>query len=169
MQQMLILVDENDNQIGVEEKIKAHQQALLHRAFSILIYNKKGEMLLQQRALGKYHAGGLWTNACCGHPNPGETVEHAVHRRIQEEMGFDCELTPLTHMVYKLPISNGLTEHEYLHRYNGIYDGEIVPNPEEAMSHRWITKENLEKETREKPETFTPWFLLALQKFPFGK
>ena len=120
MQQMLILVDENDNQIGVEEKIKAHQQALLHRAFSILIYNKKGEMLLQQRALGKYHAGGLWTNACCGHPNPGETVEHAVHRRIQEEMGFDCELTPLTHMVYKLPISNGLTEHEYLQRDNGI-------------------------------------------------
>src|SRR3989344_6832555 len=163
MQQMLILVDENDNQIGVEEKIKAHQQALLHRAFSILIYNNKGEMLLQQRALGKYHAGGLWTNTCCGHPNPGEAVEHASHRRLQEEMGFDCELSKLEYMYYKLPISNGLTEHEYLHRYSGTYNGEIKLNPEEAMDFRWITKENLEKEMQESPEKFTPWFFLAMQ------
>ncbi len=167
-QQMLILVDERDNQIGIEEKIAAHQKALLHRAFSILIYNSKGEMLLQQRALDKYHAGGLWTNACCGHPNPSEAVEHAIHRRLKEEMGFDCELTPIERMTYKLPISNGLTEHEYLHRYNGIYDGEILPNPEEAMDYKWITKEGLVAETTEHPEMFTPWFLLSLQKFPFG-
>lgn len=164
--QRVILVDEQDRQIGTEEKIAAHKQGLLHRAFSILIYNNKGEMLLQKRALEKYHAGGLWSNACCGHPNPGESVEHAVHRRLQEELGFDCELTPIESFIYKLPISNGLTEHEYLHRYSGIYDGDMHVNPEEVSDIRWITKENLDTETKEYPKHFTPWFLLMLQKFP---
>ncbi len=164
----VILVDEHDTQIGIEEKIAAHKKALLHRAFSILIYNNKGEMLLQQRALGKYHAGGLWSNTCCSHPKPEESVEDATHRRLQEELGFDCSITKQTEFIYKLPVGNGLTEHEYLHVYSGIYEGDININPEEVASVRWISEDALRKEANEHPERFTPWFLLLLTTVPFG-
>lgn len=168
-QQFVILVDETDTQIGIEEKIAAHKKALLHRAFSILIYNSKGEMLLQRRALDKYHAGGLWSNACCSHPKPEESVEDATHRRLKEELGFDATITKQTHFIYNLPVGNGLTEHEYLHVFSGIYEGEMNLNPDEVSAIRWISQEDLQKETSEHPELFTPWFLLLIQKVPFGK
>ncbi len=167
MTQYVILVDNQDNEIGTEEKIAAHEKALLHRAFSILIFNSKGEMLLQQRALGKYHAGGLWTNACCSHPNPGESVEDAIHRRLQEENGFDTPLTKETEFIYNVPVSNGLTEHEYLHVYRGVYDGDIHINPEEAAAVRWISADALREEVAQNKERFTPWFLLLLERVPF--
>lgn len=163
-QQLVILVDESDTQIGVEEKIAAHTKGLLHRAFSILIYNTKGEMLLQQRALDKYHAGGLWSNACCSHPKPGESVEDAIHRRLQEENGFDCDLTKNTEFIYNVPVTNGLIEHEYLHVYTGTYEGAMHVNPEEAAAVRWITKDALNREITTRPEMFTPWFLILTQK-----
>jgi isopentenyl-diphosphate Delta-isomerase len=168
-QQFVILVDEHDTQIGIEEKIAAHKKALLHRAFSILIYNSKGEMLLQQRALDKYHAGGLWSNTCCSHPKPAESLEDATQRRLQEELGFHCEITKQTHFIYNLPVGNGLTEHEYLHVYSGTYEGDLQLNPAEVADTRWITETDLQKETSEHPELFTPWFLLLLTKVPFGK
>ena len=164
----IILVNEQDEQIGTGEKLAVHQKGLLHRAFSVLIYNQKGEMLLQQRALTKYHSGGLWTNACCGHSMKDEPTDSAPHRRLQEEMGFDTALTKQTAFIYNVPVPPNLIEHEYLHVYSGIYDGEIIPNPEEAMAYRWISKEDLETEVRNNPETFTPWFLLLLKRVPFG-
>jgi isopentenyl-diphosphate Delta-isomerase len=160
---ILILVDETDTQIGTCEKIKAHQEARLHRAFSVLVYNQQGQMLLQKRAVGKYHAGGLWTNACCGHPLVGEEVEAAAHRRLQEEMGFDCVLKKDTSFIYKVPAGNGLTEHEFLHVFSGTYKGPIVLNPEEASDYRWVSIQALQEEIKKQPEQFTPWFPITLQ------
>lgn len=113
MPEMLILVDKNDNQIGTEEKIKTHEEGKLHRAFSVFIFNPKGEMLLQKRAKIKYHSGGLWTNACCSHPRVGEILEEAAHRRLREEMGFDCELKKESSFIYNAKLDRGLTEHEF--------------------------------------------------------
>ncbi len=160
----IILVNEHDEQVGTGEKLAVHQQGLLHRAFSILIYNSNDEMLLQQRALTKYHSGGLWTNACCGHPMKDEPTDSAPHRRLQEEMGFDTSLTKQTAFIYNVPVPPNLIEHEYLHVYSGMHDDVIVPNPEEAMAYRWISKEDLEQEISEHPETFTPWFLIITKK-----
>ncbi|OGY35414.1 MAG: isopentenyl-diphosphate delta-isomerase [Candidatus Andersenbacteria bacterium RIFCSPHIGHO2_12_FULL_45_11b] len=164
LRNLVILVDEHDNELGLHEKLDAHIQGLLHRAFSVLIYNDKGEMMLQQRALMKYHSGGLWTNACCGHPMKDELTDKAPHRRLQEEMGFNCELTKQTEFIYNVPVPPNLIEHEYLHVYHGIYNDEPVLNPEEAMGYRWISKKDLEKEVKNNPEHFTPWFLLLLIK-----
>lgn len=168
LRNLVILVDKHDNQLGLHEKLDAHAQGLLHRAFSVLIYNQKGEMLLQQRALTKYHSGGLWTNACCGHPMKDELTNNAPHRRLQEEMGFDTVLAKQTAFIYNVPVPPNLIEHEYLHVYSGIYDEAIIPNPEEAMNYRWISQEDLHQEVSQHPETFTPWFLLLLNKVPFG-
>ncbi len=168
LRNFVILVDEQDHQLGIEEKIAAHTKGLLHRAFSVIIYNSKGEMLLQQRALGKYHSGGLWTNACCGHQIKDELTDNAPHRRLQEEMGFDTDLRKQTAFIYNVPVPPNLTEHEYLHVYSGVFDGDIIPNPEEAMSYRWISQQDLQQEVQNNPEHFTPWFLLLLQKVQFG-
>ncbi len=165
MAEMLILVDENDRQIGTEEKIKAHEEGKLHRAFSIFIFNSKGEMLLQKRAKTKYHSGGLWTNTCCSHPRDGERIEEAVHRRLKEEMGFDCELEEKFHFIYKVKLDHGLTEHEFDHVFVGKYDGEVKPNPEEADDFKWINMETLKKDLEEHPENYTEWFKIAIQKF----
>ena len=121
----VILVDVNDRQIGIMEKMKAHQQGSLHRAFSVFIFNKKGEMLLQQRALNKYHSGGLWTNACCSHPLPGEETIAAAKRRLQEELGFEIPVEKVFDFVYKADFDNGLTEHEFDHVYVGEFEGKI--------------------------------------------
>ena len=164
LRNLVVLVDENDNELGLHEKLDAHEKGLLHRAFSVLIYNQKGEMLLQQRALTKYHSGGLWTNACCGHPMKDEPTDNAPHRRLQEEMGFNTDLTKKTTFIYNVPVPPNLIEHEYLYVYSGIYDDAILPNPEEAMAYRWISKEGLEQEIAEYPETFTPWFLIIAKK-----
>lgn len=165
MQEMLILVDKNDRQIGTEEKMKIHEQGKLHRAFSIFIFNSKGEMLLQKRAKIKYHSGGLWTNTCCSHPRDGEILEDAVHRRLQEEMGFDCELKKESSFIYKVKLDHGLTEHEFDYVFTGKFDGEVKPNPEEADGFKWITIEELKKDLKSHPENYTEWFKIAFGKF----
>jgi len=165
MKEFVILVDENDNEIGIEEKMKAHEDARLHRAFSIFIFNSNGEMLLQQRACDKYHSGCLWTNACCSHPRPGETVEQAAHRRLMEELGFDTDMRKAFHFIYKAEFDHGLTEHEFDHVFIGQYDGSINSNPDEVEDFKWIDLEMLQKEMKENPDDYTVWFKIALDKF----
>ncbi len=165
MTERVILVDENDNQIGTEEKMKAHELGQLHRAFSIFIYNSEGKMLLQQRAKVKYHSGGLWTNTCCSHPRDGETLNEAVHRRLVEEMGFDCEMKEEYDFIYKAVLDHGLTEHELDHVFSGTFDGEIKPNPEEVESFKWVTLEELQKDVVENSEKYTEWFKIILKSY----
>ena len=171
MPEMLILVDKNDNQIGTEEKIKTHEEGKLHRAFSVFIFNPKGEMLLQKRAKIKYHSGGLWTNACCSHPRVGEILEEAAHRRLREEMGFDCELKKESSFIYNAKLDRGLTEHEFDYVFTGKFGGEVKPNPEEADGFKWIRMEELKKNIEARPENYTEWFKIAFKKFnvDFGK
>jgi len=164
MSEEIILVDKNDQEIGTEEKMKVHQDGKLHRAFSIFVFNSRNEMLLQKRAEAKYHCGGLWTNTCCSHPRKGESLEKATHRRLQEEMGFDCELKEIDSFIYKAGFDNGLTEHEYDHIFTGKFDGESNLNPEEAEDYKWIGLENLKKEIKKNPEDFTVWFKIAMEK-----
>ena len=158
----MILVDEFDNEIGEMEKLEAHQTARLHRAFSIFIFNDKQEMLLQQRAKNKYHSALLWTNACCSHPKPGETNIEAAHRRLKEEMGFDCELESKFNFIYKTPLENELFEHELDHIFTGKYQGEIVINKEEANDYKWISLEKIKEEMEKNPSNFTIWFRLII-------
>lgn len=159
--QYVILVDDNDEQTGVAEKMDAHRKGLLHRAFSVFIMNSQGQMLLQQRAFTKYHSGGLWTNACCSHPMPGEKILDAAHRRIQEEMGFDCDLKYVYNFTYKVKLDNELTEHELDHVLVGIYDGPVKPSPEEVCHYRYVNIDELEKEMLKAPDTFTTWFRIT--------
>jgi isopentenyl-diphosphate delta-isomerase len=165
MLEEVILVDENDNEIGLMEKMEAHEKALLHRAFSVFVFNKKGELLLQQRALHKYHSGGLWTNTCCSHPRKGEQVIQSAHRRLMEEMGFDCELELKHKFIYKAPFTNGLTEHELDYIFTGEYEVAPNPNPDEVASFRWIEMAQLQKEIEEHPENFTVWFRIILDQY----
>lgn len=162
MNEMVILVDEIDKEIGTEEKIKTHQEAKLHRAFSIFIFNSKGEMLLQKRAKGKYHSGGLWSNACCSHPRPGEDTKQAAYRRLMEEMGFDCDLQEAFDFIYKANLDHNLTEYEYDHVFIGKYDGKIKLNPEEAEDFKWISIDDLKENVEKHPEKYTVWFKCAL-------
>lgn len=164
MKDYVILVDENDNEIGIEEKMKAHEDAKLHRAFSIFIFNSKGEMLLQQRACDKYHSGCLWSNATCSHPRPGEQVEQAAHRRLKEEMGFDTELKKEFHFIYKADFDHGLTEHEFDHVFLGQYDGPINLNKEEADDYKWTDLESLQQDIKRNPDDYTVWFKIAFDR-----
>ncbi|MES2779734.1 MAG: isopentenyl-diphosphate Delta-isomerase [Bacteroidota bacterium] len=164
-EEYVVLVDENNNEIGIMEKQEAHQKALLHRAFSIFIFNSEGELMLQQRALTKYHSGGLWTNTCCSHPRAGETTVSAAHRRLSEEMGFDCELTERFSFIYQTPFDNGLSEHELDFVYTGIFDDLPHIHPSEVAAYRWITLDNLIKEVHEHPEHFTSWFQIILKEY----
>jgi isopentenyl-diphosphate delta-isomerase len=162
--ELVILVDENDNEMGALEKMDAHINGVLHRAFSVFIFNSKGEMLLQQRSAIKYHSAGLWTNACCSHPRPGEKTSEAAKRRLKEELGFTVSLNHLFAFTYKAEFDNGLIEHEFDHVYTGIYEGpiEIVPEEVQAYSYRSVFEINRELESR--PEKFTAWFQLAFPK-----
>jgi isopentenyl-diphosphate delta-isomerase len=165
IQEMVILVDEHDKEIGLMEKQEAHVKALLHRAFSVMVFNDKGEMLLQQRALSKYHSGGLWTNTCCSHPRQGDTYEQAAHRRLQEEMGFDCELKLHQTFIYKAPFDNGLTEHELDHVFIGTYNQDPHINPEEVNDFHWISLSELDQQLRNQPEKFTVWFKMIMDNY----
>ncbi|MDE1873708.1 MAG: isopentenyl-diphosphate Delta-isomerase [Candidatus Micrarchaeota archaeon] len=163
--QKVILVDESDREMGLEDKLAAHRNgAKLHRALSVMVFNGGGETLLQQRAMGKYHTQGRWSNTCCSHPYPGESPEHAAHRRLKEEMGFDCELNEAFVFTYRADVGNGLTEHEYDHVFFGTYDEEPKPDLEEAMAYRWESLENLQKELKENPGRFTPWLGAMVEK-----
>lgn len=157
----VILVNTSDEQIGTMEKMEAHQKALLHRAFSIFIFNNKGEMLLQQRAIKKYHSGGLWTNACCSHPFPGEETLTAANRRLNEELGFTTPLKKAFHFTYKAAFDNGLTEYEFDHVFTGTYEGVIYPNEEEVSDYCYKTVDEIEQSLQSHPNKYTAWFHLA--------
>lgn len=163
----VILVDENNTQTGIMEKLAAHQHGgHLHRAISILVFDPTyTHLLLQQRAAEKYHSPNLWTNTCCSHPMPGETAVESALRRLPEEMNFQTDLHEIGTMIYRSEYDNGLTEHEYLHIFAGSIAPDAVPAPNlaEAQAVRWITKEQLEKEVSEHPESFTTWFRIMLR------
>jgi isopentenyl-diphosphate delta-isomerase len=158
----VILVNENDEAIGRMEKMEAHRKALLHRAFSVFIFNGQGDMLLQQRALDKYHSAGLWTNACCSHPKPGEATVTGALRRLQEELGFTTELEKVFDFVYKSAFDNGLTEYEFDHVFVGYYEGEMSPDPREVSQVSYLSMEDIEEAMRENPGQFTAWFHIAM-------
>ena len=162
--QRVILVDQYDNQIGFLEKMEAHKKGLLHRAFSIFIFNAKGEMLLQQRAINKYHSGGLWTNACCSHPGPGEETLIAARRRLKEEVGFDTTLEKIFDFVYKTDFENGLSEHEFDHVFAGEYDGIINFNKEEVIDVCYKDMREISYSLQTNSQKYTAWFHLAFPK-----
>src|SRR5687767_15958950 len=137
MEERVVLVDENDAEVGTLEKQRAHLEGRLHRALSVFVLNSRGEMLLQRRAAGKYHSGGLWTNTCCSHPRPGEPILAASLRRLEEEMGIICPLRPLFVTRYRADLDNGMTEHELVHVLGGLHDGPVRPDPAEADGFAW--------------------------------
>lgn len=160
----VILVDKNDNQIGLMEKMEAHRKGLLHRAFSVFLFNKNGDMLLQQRAYSKYHSGGLWTNACCSHPRDGEKTIEAAHRRLKEELGFDCNIKESFSFIYNKKLDNKLTEHELDYVFIGIYEGKITPNPKEVENYKYMPINKLKKDVEENPQKYTEWFKICLKE-----
>jgi isopentenyl-diphosphate Delta-isomerase len=160
--EQVILVDEHDHEIGTMEKMEAHQKGLLHRAFSLLIFNTKGEMLLQQRAISKYHSGGLWTNTCCSHPLPGETIEQAGKRKLKQEMGFSCDLSYSHKFIYKVKLDNDLIEHEWDYVLIGYYDGIPAINENEAQAWKFESIDSIQKDAKQNPDQYTCWFKLIL-------
>jgi len=160
-QEQVILVDEQDRQTGVLEKMEAHRKALLHRAFSVFIFNLKGEMLLQQRAHTKYHSAGLWTNACCSHPRPGEETSKAASRRLYEELGFTTSLEKIFEFTYRTEFENGLTEFEFDHVYAGFYDQPIHPDKAEVSDHCYKPLHEIKADLELNPGKYTSWFHLA--------
>ncbi len=160
----LILVDEKDEPRGTMEKMEVHQKALLHRAFSIFIFNGKGDMLLQQRAINKYHSAGLWTNACCSHPVNGQQTMEAAEKRLQEEMGFTVPLKKAFDFTYRAVLDNGLTEHEYDHVFIGNYDGKISPDKDEVKDFCFVSMAELKNSIQSHPQKYTEWFKIAFPK-----
>jgi len=161
---LVVLVDDSDAALGTADKLDAHRQGLKHRAISALVRNASGALLLQRRASSKYHSGGLWTNACCSHPLPGEAPLAATHRRLQQEMGFDCALDPLFVVHYRADVSNGLIENELVHVFGGTHDGPVRPDPAEASEFRWMTLEALEADMADRPQSYTVWFRKYMNK-----
>jgi isopentenyl-diphosphate delta-isomerase len=160
----VILVDSQDNELGIMEKLEAHEKGLLHRAFSIFIFNSKVEMLIQQRAYSKYHSPGLWTNACCSHPAPNETILEAAKRRLKEELGMSALLVDAFHFEYRETFENNLTEHELDHVLIGYCNENPILNSMEACAFRWIAMKDLFVELENNPENFTVWFKIILNQ-----
>jgi len=160
----VILVNERDEETGIMEKMEAHEKALLHRAFSVFIFNEEGQMLLQQRAARKYHSPSLWTNACCSHPKPGELTADAAKRRLHEELGFETELEKIFEFTYKVNFDNGLTEYEFDHVYIGFYNGAIKPNPNEIADYCYKSMEDVQQSLESHPHKYTVWFALAFPR-----
>ena len=161
---LVILVNEADQPTGEMEKMEAHELGLLHRAFSVFIFNRKGEMLLQQRALSKYHSGGLWTNACCSHPRPGEDTRSAAQRRLREELGFTIPLEKIFDFTYSAAFDNGLIENEFDHVFTGIYEDVILPNEAEVMDVAYRSLSWIAQDLREHPGLYTAWFHIAFPR-----
>lgn len=162
---MVVLINENDEVKGLMEKMQAHKTGLLHRAFSVFLFNNQGEMLLQKRAAHKYHSPNQWTNAVCSHPRDGETYKDAALRRLKEELGIEVEIDHKFFFIYKADVGDGLWEHELDHVFVGNYQGEFQLNPEEVSEVRYISQENLEKEMTENPANFTEWFKIILKEY----
>lgn len=160
--EQVILVDEQDNEIGSMEKMEAHQKGLLHRAFSVLIFNSKGELLLQKRAKSKYHSGGLWTNTCCSHPQPGETIVQAGKRKLLQEMGFECDLYFSHKFIYQVELDNNLIENEYDYVMIGSYDGQPPINKDEAEDWKYESMEFVRHNAAVNPDAYSYWFRLIL-------
>jgi isopentenyl-diphosphate Delta-isomerase len=164
MNEHVILVNADDVPIGSREKQEAHVEGVLHRAFSVFVFDSGGRMLLQRRAATKYHSGGLWTNTCCSHPRPGESTAAAAQRRLQEEMGFACPLSTAFSFVYRADVGGGLIEHEYDHVFLGRYDGEPAPDPVEVDGWRWVSPAAIARELESDPGSFTFWFRIAFDE-----
>lgn len=165
IEELVILVNENDEQIGLMPKLEAHEKALLHRAFSVFVFNKNNELMLQQRAAHKYHSPKLWTNTCCSHQREGETNIQAGKRRLQEEMGFVTTLEESISFIYKAPFENGLTEHEYDHILIGKYNDDPKINLDEVSNWKWMSLENVKADIKTQPEIYTEWFKIIFDKF----
>ena len=165
IEEQVILVNEQDEPIGLMNKMEAHEKAVLHRAFSVFILNDKNEVMLQQRAHHKYHSPLLWTNTCCSHQRAGETNIDAGKRRLYEEMGFEVELKELFHFIYKAPFDNGLTEHELDHVMIGYYNEAPIINPDEVESWKWLTIEAIKDDMIENPDAYTVWFKIIFDEF----
>ncbi|WP_053991774.1 isopentenyl-diphosphate Delta-isomerase [Mangrovimonas sp. TPBH4] len=165
IEEQVILVNENDEQIGTMAKMEAHEKALLHRAFSVFVFNENNELMVQQRALHKYHSPGLWTNTCCSHQRVGETNIQAGKRRLKEEMGFVTDLEDTISFIYKAPFDNGLTEHEYDHILVGHFNGEPQINPDEVAAWKWMGLEEVKADMLVHPEQYTAWFKIIFEKF----
>ncbi len=162
---MVILVNERDEKIGLMAKQEAHEKAQLHRAFSVFIFNNNKELMLQQRALDKYHSPGLWTNTCCSHQRDGESNIEAGKRRLQEEMGFVTELKETISFIYKAPFDNGLTEHEFDHILTGHFSGMPNPNPAEVANWKWMSIPDIKKDIELNPQSYTAWFKIIFDKY----
>jgi isopentenyl-diphosphate delta-isomerase len=160
----VILVDENDRETGVMEKMAAHVSGSLHRAFSVFIFNDAGELLLQKRADHKYHSGGLWTNTCCSHPRPGEHVSNAALRRLKEELGFTCDIRPAFTFLYRSELDNGLTEHEFDHVFFGRFNGTPLPDSTEVAEWKFMSLPMIEAELSAFPESYTSWFSICFEQ-----
>ncbi|MCB0473265.1 MAG: isopentenyl-diphosphate Delta-isomerase [Flavobacteriaceae bacterium] len=165
MEERVILVNENDEQIGTMPKLEAHEKGVLHRAFSVFIFNEKNELMLQQRAASKYHSPLLWTNTCCSHQREGESNIKAGKRRLSQEMGFVTELKDVVSFIYKAPFDNGLTEHEYDHVLVGYYNGKPLLNKDEVESYKWMSIEAVKVDINKHPEIYTEWFKIIFDKF----
>lgn len=163
MKEYITLVNENDEEIGTMEKLEVHKQGLLHRAFSILVFNQNKELLLQRRNESKYHSPGLWTNTCCSHQRMGETLHQAAKRRLQEEMGFICELEEMFHFTYHIQLGD-LFEHEVDHVFFGEYDGEMVFDPDEVAEVKWMSINDIEADMKNHPDLYTYWFHVLFPK-----
>ncbi|MEN9336555.1 MAG: hypothetical protein RLZZ500_1542 [Bacteroidota bacterium] len=164
-EEQVILVNTNDEPIGLMNKLEAHEKAVLHRAFSVFVLNDKNEVMLQQRAHHKYHSPLLWTNTCCSHQRAGESNIEAGKRRLEEEMGFVTELKELFHFIYKAPFDNGLTEHELDHVMIGYYNGEPNCNPDEVESWKWMDIEAIREDMKNHPDVYTVWFKIIFDEF----
>ncbi|HYC41303.1 MAG TPA: isopentenyl-diphosphate Delta-isomerase [Chitinophagaceae bacterium] len=164
MEPNVILVDEEDRPVGVASKSEAHRDGLLHRAFSVFIFDREGKMLIHQRAADKYHSGGLWTNACCSHPRPGEETLDAARRRLVEELGISADLSFLFSFLYQSELGEGIWEHEFDHVFVGEYEGPLEVNAGEVSDHRYESMENVRQGIEETPEKYSTWFRLAFPK-----
>jgi len=165
----VVLVDEQDKEIGTLEKMQAHREGKLHRAVSVIVFNSKKQILLQKRAIVKYHSAGLWTNTCCTHPRPGEKSMDAAKRRLYEEMGIHCELQKIFELTYNIKLEDDLSEHEFDHVFAGICDEVPLPDPMEVSEYKYMEITDLEKKMKEAPEQFTAWFRSIFEHFNIPK
>ena len=165
VEKKVVLVDKSGNQIGLMPKLEAHQKGILHRAFSIFLFNSKNQILLQKRSLIKYHSAGLWTNTCCSHPRDGEDIIDAGKRRLYEEMGIKTELKKEFEFTYKEVLGNGLTEHEFDHVLIGNFNGNPILNKDEVEDWKWMSLEEIEKNINENKDDYTVWFVIAFNYF----
>lgn len=165
MEEKVVLITPNDEFLGVMNKQEAHEKGVLHRAFSVFLFNAKGEMLLQRRAASKYHSPNLWTNTVCSHPREGESYKEAALRRMQEELGISADIEEKFHFIYKADVGQGLWEHELDYVFMGFFEGDFSLNSEEVSEVRYISTEDLDREIKEKPENFTEWFKIILNEY----